>query len=157
MKILTMKNSLFKEKKTKVGHHWHICWNCKKDIEHTKTFKPKWPYPNLEREAVKELSKREDIIITNGDEGGAVVILDASNCIKEDEHQLNDKENYHILPQDPTLDSNKLVNQTIDHYKNEKLITEKMQTDLKRHIWDHCASTSLPKLLLVQSTVTQLT
>ena len=51
----------------------------KKDIECAKTFKPKQPHPNLgkdEREAVKELSKREDIIITNADKGRAAVIVD---------------------------------------------------------------------------------
>ena len=46
----------------------------KKVIECTETFKPKQLHPNLdkgEREAIKELSKREDIIITNADKGGA--------------------------------------------------------------------------------------
>ena len=59
-----------------------------------------------EREAVKELSKREDIIINNADKGGAVVIVDTNDYIKEAERQLDDKDNYHILLQDPTLDNN---------------------------------------------------
>ena len=59
-----------------------------------------------ERGAVKELSKREDIIINNADKGGAVVIVDTNDYIKEAERQLDDKDNYHILLQDPTLDNN---------------------------------------------------
>ena len=59
-----------------------------------------------EREAVKELSKREDIIINNADKGGAVVIVDTNDYIKEPERQLDDKDNYHILLQDPTLGNN---------------------------------------------------
>ena len=95
----------------------------KKDIECNKTFKPKQPHPNLdkgEREAIKELSKREDIIITNVHKGGAVVFVDTNDYIKEAERQLNDKDNYHILPEDPTLGNNKLVNQAIDHFKKRK-------------------------------------
>ena len=48
-----------------------------------------------EREAVKELSKREDIIINNADKGGAVVIVDTNDYIKEAERQLDGKDNYH--------------------------------------------------------------
>ena len=96
----------------KSSYHWHICWGCKKYIECTKTFKPKQPHPNLdkgEKEAINELSKREDIIITNADKLGAVVIVDTNDYIKEVERQLNGKSNYHILPQDPTLGNSKLV------------------------------------------------
>ena len=73
----------------------------------------------------------EDIIITNADKGGAVVIVDTKDYIKESERQLNDKDNYHILPQDPTLGNNKLVNQVIDRFEKEKLITDKIAHGLK--------------------------
>ena len=42
----------------------------KKDIEYTKTFNPKQTHTNLskgEREAIKELTKRKDIVATNAD------------------------------------------------------------------------------------------
>ena len=60
----------------------------KKDIECTKTFRLKQPHPNLDKsekgiKKIKELSKREDIIMTNADKGGAVVIVDLSDYIKE--------------------------------------------------------------------------
>ena len=98
------------------------------------TFKPKQPHPNLdkgEREAIKELSKSEDIIITDADKGGAVAVADMDDYIKEAERQLNDKGNYHILPQDPTLVNNSLVNQAIDCCKKEKLITHEIVDRLK--------------------------
>ena len=49
------------------------------------------PYNNLttnERTSMKELSEREDIIITKTDKGGAVVIVDVKDYIKEAERQL---------------------------------------------------------------------
>ena len=98
------------------------------------TFKPKQPHPNLdkgEREAIKELSKSEDIIITDADKGGAVAVADMDDYIKEAARQLNDKGNDHILPQDPTLVNNSLVNQAIDRCKKEKLITHKIVDRLK--------------------------
>ena len=42
---------------------------------------------------MKELSEREDIIITEADKGGAVVIVDVKDYIKEAERQLNNTEN----------------------------------------------------------------
>ena len=92
----------------------------KKDIESTIAFKPKQTHPNLDKgetEAIKELSKREYIIISNTDKGGVIVIVDTKDYIREAERQLNDKDNYHILPRDPTLGKNKLVNQAIDCFK----------------------------------------
>ena len=79
---------------------------------------------------VKE-SKREYIIITNADKRGVVVIVDRNDYVKEVECQLNDKDNYHILPEDPTLGKNSLVKQTIDRFKKEKLITDKTVDGLK--------------------------
>ena len=49
-------------------------------------------YNNLtkgERKALKELADRNDIIITKADKGGAVVIIDIDDYIKEAEHQLS--------------------------------------------------------------------
>ena len=106
----------------------------KEDIECTKTFKPKQPHPNLEkgeRKAIKEPFKRGVIIVTNADKGEAVVIVDTNDYIKEAERQLNDKGNYHVLPQESTLGINSLANQAIDCFKKEKLITDKTADGLK--------------------------
>ena len=67
-----------------------------KDIEYTKTFKPKQPHQNLnkgEKKATKELSKKKNIIITNANKGGAFVTVDMNDYIKKTECQLNDKDN----------------------------------------------------------------
>ena len=118
----------------KSSYRWHSCWSFKKDIKSTKPFKPKWPYTNLdksENEAIKDLFKREDIILFNHDKGGAVVIVGTRNYIKKVECQLNDKGNYHTLPQDLALGEYKSVNQANDHFKKEKLITERIADGLK--------------------------
>ena len=46
-----------------------------------------------EQKAMKDLVKRKDIIITNADKGGAVVILDVEKYINEAICQLSDKRN----------------------------------------------------------------
>ena len=57
----------------------------------------KRPKDNLtkgEQKALEELSKRDDIIITNADKGRAIVIMDTDKYISEAQYQLNDKNNY---------------------------------------------------------------
>ena len=116
------------------------------------------------KEEIQKVSKREDIIINNVDKRGALVNVDRKDYIKEAESQLNDKDKYHMLPQDLTLGNNKLVNQAIDCFFF-KLSLMKLQTDLKCQFREHCASTALLKftnqetkvaLLYVHSTATQL-
>ena len=46
--------------------------------------------------------KRNDIIITRADKGGAVVILGIKDYIDEANRQLNDTNNYEQLDFDPT-------------------------------------------------------
>ena len=94
------------------------------------------PYNNLtksKRTSMKELSEREDVIITKADKGGAVVIVDVKDYIKEAERQLNNTENYRKLHEDPTATNMKLVNDTIEIFKKQKLINEKVAEGLKRN------------------------
>ena len=54
-------------------------------------------YYNLlkgERKVLKELADQNDIIITKADKGGAVVIIDVKDYVKEAEHQLSNKYGY---------------------------------------------------------------
>ena len=91
-------------------------------------------YNNLskdERIAMKELSDHTDIIITKADKGGAVVFMDVKNYINEAHRQLNNKDHYKILNKDPTTTNTKLVNDTIQRFKKEKLLGEKIADDLK--------------------------
>ena len=80
---------------------------------------------------MEELAKRKDLIITNADKGGAVVIMDADSYIKEANQQLSDKARYKLLTQDPKLQHDRMVNQTIQRFKNEKLLPEKIADGLK--------------------------
>ena len=48
------------------------------------------------------MADRNDIIITKADKGGAVVITDVEDYVKEAEHQLNNKDAYRKLQHDST-------------------------------------------------------
>ena len=52
---------------------------------------------------MKHLTKRRDIIITTAEKGGAVVIMDNENYIKEANCQLSDKNIYKILQTELTF------------------------------------------------------
>ena len=107
-----------------------------RELEKEQTKMKEKPYNNLtihERTSMKELSEREDIIITKADKGGAVVIVDVKDYIKEAERQLNNTENYRKLQEDPTATNMKLVNDTIERFKKQKLINEKVAEGLKRN------------------------
>ena len=87
-------------------------------------------YNNLskdERISMKELSDHTDIIITKADKGGAVVFMDVKKYINEAHRQLNNKDHYKILNKDPTTTNAKLVNDTIQRFKKEKLLKKKLQ------------------------------
>ena len=91
-------------------------------------------YNNLsknERIAMKELSDHTVIIITKADIAGAVVIIYIKDYISEAHHQLNNKHHYKILNKDPTKTNAKLVNNTIQKLKKEKLLKEKTADGLK--------------------------
>ena len=106
----------------------------KKDIDQSKTVTPRKLRPNLskdEKVALKDLSKRDDIIITNVDKGSAVVIMDVNDYIREGKYQLNDSKNCKVLAKDPTTTNNNLVNQTIGRFTQEQLINENIANGLK--------------------------
>ena len=86
----------------------------------------KTPKPNPskgEQKAMEELAKRKDIIITNADKGGAVVIMDVEKYINEANRQLSDKRNYKKLEEDSTLRN--LFNDKTDRFKKENLLSKK--------------------------------
>ena len=56
-----------------------------------------------EQETLEELSKEDDIIITNADKGGAIVIMGIDKYISEAQRQLNNENNYKKLQTDRTL------------------------------------------------------
>ena len=57
--------------------------------------------------------------------------MDTDSYIKEANRQLSDKANYKQLTHDPTLQHNRMVNQPIEWFKNEKLLPQKIADGLK--------------------------
>ena len=91
-------------------------------------------YNNLskdERIAMKELSDHTDIIITKSDKGGAAVIVYVKDYMNEAHCQVNNKDHYKILNKKLTTTNAKLVNDTIQRFKKEKLLKEKIADGLK--------------------------
>ena len=78
-----------------------------------------------------ELQKRDDIIIINADKGGAITILDADQYVQEANRQLGDQNNYQKLQHNPTLEYTRTVNSTIDLFKTQHKIPEKIADGLK--------------------------
>ena len=69
--------------------------------------------------------------ITNADKGGVEVIMDVEKYINEADRQLSDKRNYKNLQEDPTLQHSDLVNDIIDRFKKENLLSKKLADGLK--------------------------
>ena len=80
---------------------------------------------------MKELSDHKDIIITKAAKRGAVVIMDVEDYINEAHRQLNNKDRYKMLNKDPTITHAKLANDTIQVFKKEKLLKQKIADGLK--------------------------
>ena len=117
-----VQNDLIKEKKEKMKNQNPI-------------------YPKRNKKQWIKLSKRKDIIITNADKGGAVVIMDVKKYINEFNRQLSDKCNYKKLQEDPMLQRSNLVNNTIDWFQKENLLSKKLADGLKS------VNPKIPKIL----------
>ena len=59
--------------------------------------------------------------------------MDVKDYIEEAERQLNNTENYRKLQEDPTATNMKLVNDTIERFKKQKLRNKKVAESLKRN------------------------
>ena len=80
-----------------------------------------------EHTAMEELAKKKELIVTNADKGGVVIIMGTGSYIKEVNRKLSEKVSYKQLTQDTPLQHNRMVNQTIETFKNEKLFLQKPQ------------------------------
>ena len=79
---------------------------------------------------MQNLRKRDDIIITKADKGGAVVIVDVDDYVEEANRQLDNKEFYKKLTTDTTEINRIRVNRTIDELKSPHLLNEKITNEL---------------------------
>ena len=96
----------------------------------------KTTYNNLKKselQALDELQTRDDIVITRADKGGAVVIMDVDDYVAEGNRQLSDKNFYKKLNHDPTPIYAERINNTIEQFKDEGLISETVAEGLKVH------------------------
>lgn len=84
-----------------------------------------------EQKAMGEFAKRNDIITTNVNKGGAVVIMYVEKNINETNRQQSDKRNYKTLQEDPTLQQSKLVHNRIIMFKKENLRSKIIANELK--------------------------
>ncbi len=84
-----------------------------------------------ENQALEDLKNREDIVICNADKGGAVVISDVKDYVKEANRQLTDQSFYKKVSYNPTPEHAALVNNAIDQLKNRNILEEKMAEKLK--------------------------
>ena len=75
--------------------------------------------------------QKKDIIITNADNGGAVVIMDAEKYFNEANRKSSDKRSNNLLQEDPKLQQSKLVNDTVDRFNKENLLSKKVAYGLK--------------------------
>ena len=94
---------------------------------------------------MEDLSIRDDIIITKTDKGGAVVILDVDDYISETNRQLNNKEFYKEVPNDPTELNRKKVN-AIKERKYARLLDKNIATKLEVQEAKTLAFYMFPKL-----------
>ncbi len=85
---------------------------------------------NQEIEEMDELKQRDDLIFTKADKGGALVIMDVNDYIKEADRQLDDTNFYRKLSSDPTKMYAERINSTIERFKEEGLITKNVSNGL---------------------------
>ena len=76
-------------------------------------------------EALKDLNIRDDIVITKADKGAAVAIIDVGDYINEANLQLNNKEFYKEILNDPTELNRKKAKNAIKELKSARLPHQK--------------------------------
>ena len=78
----------------------------------------------VERDALRQLKQRHDIIIKSADKGSATVIMDRSWYINKCNRQLNSPTFYEQQEQDKTAMIQKRVTEYVKHMFNNKLVQQ---------------------------------
>ena len=92
------------------------------------------PKSNLiknETDALQQLSQRDDNIITKADKGGAVVIIDVDDYIREANRQLNNTDFYKKIPNDPTESNRNKLTNTLNEFKLQRLLDDTTAKNLQ--------------------------
>ena len=74
--------------------------------------------------SLHKLVKRDDIIVTKADKGGAVVLINVDDYMKEAKRQQDNTEFYTQLNVNPTTIHNDIVNKTIRDFAKDKLLPD---------------------------------
>ena len=88
-----------------------------------------------EKNIISEFSKREDLVFTKADKGGATVILDVEDYIEKANRELKEENYYKKVSHDPIQEHMKIVNDTIETFHRHQ--------DLAKHIADNLKTTNL--------------
>ena len=84
-----------------------------------------------EKKLLEEVKVRNEIVITNADKGGAVVIMGVKDYVEECERQLDNIGNYNRLQKGPTATNNELVHSVIKRFETVKLFRQNIAEELK--------------------------
>ena len=74
---------------------------------------------------ISEFSKREDLVFTLAGKGGATVILHVKDYIEKANKELKDENYYKRISHDPTHEHMKIVNDTIEKFHRQQVLTKK--------------------------------
>ena len=85
----------------------------------------------VERSALSDLQKRENIIITKADKGGATVIIDVEDYMRETNSQLENTEFYQQLNFCPTEGHSNIVNNRLNELAEEGDLSKEIAEGLK--------------------------
>ena len=80
---------------------------------------------------MSEFSKREDLVFTKADKGGATVILDIEDYIQKANKELKDENYYKRISHDPTHKNMKIVNCTIETFHRQQVLAKNIADSSK--------------------------
>ena len=123
-----------------------MCVNNDIDKLQTKNITKTYNLSKQERNALQQLKTRTDLVITNADKGGAVVIQETEEYIKEAYRQLHDTTFYKKCDFDLTTIHNERVHRVINEFKTRNMISEKTASMLKCDISKAPKFYMLPKI-----------
>ena len=84
-----------------------------------------------QRKALDALNNRDDLIITQADKGGAIVIWGIQEYLNEADCHLQNTEFYEVLPQDPFTEYQVQITNSLEKLYSDNLIDKKTTTALK--------------------------
>ena len=91
-------------------------------------------YSNLsakEQKTLQELQPKYNIVITEADKNGTVIILDAEDYIKGAERPLHNTENYKRQNHNPTLTNNDTLSKIIKRFHKENSVSKNIADGLE--------------------------